>query len=268
MNRGTSAFASSPFYWIDLGPKDHRVSGESRRRGYSMVSLKDYLAKGQTTISNLLLENYHHLGLTNDEFLLWLQLYRSHEQGNDFPDLREIASVMGSDQKEIYHWLNQLLKKDVLRMESKKDAAGKMVDYYDFTGIYDRLEFLLTQQSKNEAVESNEEKIRGLYRLFEGEFGRPLSAIEYQRIGQWLDEDHYDPELIQFALREAVLNQAYSLNYIDRILLSWERKNITSKAQVEEEQKRRKKQFLQNENISQEEGPMPKIPMHNWLEGE
>ena len=44
-----------------------------------MVSLKEYLAKGQTTISNLLLENYHHLGLTNDEFLLWLQLYRSHE---------------------------------------------------------------------------------------------------------------------------------------------------------------------------------------------
>ncbi|MIM12001.1 DnaD domain protein [Listeria monocytogenes] len=233
-----------------------------------MVSLKEYLAKGQTTISNLLLENYHHLGLTNDEFLLWLQLYRSHEQGNDFPDLREIASVMGSDQKEIYHWLNQLLKKDVVRMESKKDAAGKMVDYYDFTGIYERLEFLLKQQSKNEKAESNEEKIRGLYRLFEGEFGRPLSAIEYQRIGQWLDEDHYDPELIQFALREAVLNQAYSLNYIDRILLSWERKNITSKAQVEEEQKRRKKQFLQNENASQEEGPMPKIPMHNWLEGE
>ena len=46
--------------------------------------------------------------------------------------------------------------------------------------------------------------------------------------------------MIQFALREAVLNQAYSLNYIDRILLSWERKNITSKEQVEEEQKRRK----------------------------
>ncbi len=100
----------------------------------------------------------------------------------------------------------------------QKDDAGKTVDYYDFTGIYERLEFLLQQQSK-EVAETNEEKIRELYRLFEGEFGRPLSAIEYQRIGQWLDEDHYDPELVQFALREAVLNQAYSLNYIDRILL-------------------------------------------------
>ena len=139
-----------------------------------------------------------------------------------------------------------------------------MVDYYDFTGIYERLEFLLQQQSKKKSLKQMKRRYE-LYRLFEGEFGRPLSAIEYQRIGQWLDEDHYDPELVQFALREAVLNQAYSLNYIDRILLSWERKNITSKAQVEEEQKK-KKQFLQNETTPQEDGPMPK--MHNWLEGE
>ena len=51
-------------------------------------------------------------------------------------------------------------------------------------------------------------------------------------------------------------------------LLSWERKNITSKEQVEEEQKRRKKQFMQKENLKQTNGPVPKIPMHNWLEGE
>ena len=39
-------------------------------------------------------------------------------------------------------------------------------------------------------------------------------------IGQWLNTDHYSPELIRLALREAVLNQAYSLKYIDRILLA------------------------------------------------
>ena len=45
------------------------------------------------------------------------------------------------------------------------------------------------------------------------------------------------PELIRLALREAVLNQAYSLKYIDRILLAWERKNITTKEQVAADQK-------------------------------
>ncbi|OTN76514.1 hypothetical protein A5886_001591 [Enterococcus sp. 8G7_MSG3316] len=233
-----------------------------------MISLEDYLAKGQTTISNMLLDHYRQLGLSNDEFLLWLQLFRYHEQGNDFPDLRDIAEIMGSDQKEIYHWLNQLLKKDIIKLDAKKDPFGKMTDYYDFSGIYGRLDALLKQQAHKQEAQSNEEKIRNLYQLFEGEFGRPLSAIEYQRISQWLEDDHYQPELVQLALREAVLNQAYSLNYIDRILLSWERKNITSKAQVEEEQKRRKKQFLQKDSLQQEEGPTPKIPMHNWLEGE
>lgn len=63
-----------------------------------------------------------------------------------------------------------------------------------------------------------------MYQLFEQEFGRPLSSIEFQRIGQWLEEDHYQPEILKLALREAVLNQAYSFNYVDRILLSWERK--------------------------------------------
>lgn len=84
-------------------------------------------------------------------------------------------------------------------------------------------------KNQQEEKQSYDSKVRSLYQMFESEFGRPLSAIEYQRISQWLEEDKYQPDLIQFALREAVLNQAYSLNYIDRILLSWERKNITSK---------------------------------------
>ena len=111
-----------------------------------------------------------------------------------------------------------------------------------------------------------QEKISELYQNFEAEFGRPLSPMEYQRIGQWLEEDHYQVELIQLALREAVLNQAYSLNYIDRILLSWERKNIRTSEQVMDEQKRRKRQMMQKEEPTTK--TLPKISLHNWLEEE
>jgi len=44
--------------------------------------------------------------------------------------------------------------------------------------------------------------------------------------------------LIQLALKEAVLSQAYSLKYMDRILLSWERKNLKTAAQVQREKER------------------------------
>ena len=76
--------------------------------------------------------------------------------------------------------------------------------------------------------------------MFEQEFGRPLSASEFQRIGQWLEEDHYQPEIIKLALREAVLNQAYSFNYVDRILLSWERKNLKTKQENRGRSKKKK----------------------------
>ncbi|TVS92837.1 DnaD domain protein, partial [Enterococcus durans] len=70
------------------------------------------------------------------------------------------------------------------------------------------------------------------------------------------------------ALREAVLNQAYSFNYVDRILLSWERKNLKTKQQVEEDQKRRKQQLLQKEvdSSNQQEEELPKVSLKNWLE--
>ena len=104
-----------------------------------------------------------------------------------------------------------------------------------------------------------------MYQLFEQEFGRPLSSIEFQRIGQWLEEDHYQPEILKLALREAVLNQAYSFNYVDRILLSW-KKNLRTKQQVEEDQNK-KKQLLQREvEQSAQQEELPKVSLKNWLE--
>ena len=58
-------------------------------------------------------------------------------------------------------------------------------------------------------------------------------SIEREEIAQWLSIDHYTPEIIELALREAVLSQAYSLKYIDRILLNWQRHNLKTTDEVE-----------------------------------
>ena len=139
-----------------------------------------------------------------------------------------------------------------------------MTDSYDLTLIYQRLSLYLQQQQKTVESANEQEKISQLYQSFEAEFSRPLSPMEFQRIGQWLEEDNYQVELIQLALREAVLNQVYSLNYVDRILLSWERKNIRTGAQVKEEQQKRKRQMMQKEEKTTK--VLPKVSLHNWLE--
>ncbi|GMA07447.1 DNA replication protein DnaD [Tetragenococcus halophilus subsp. flandriensis] len=232
-----------------------------------MISLQDYLKGGQTVLSNLLIEHYRQLGLSNDEFILWIQLYKYHELGNDFPDLAPIAKNMGCDQKEIYNLLNQLVEKQVITIESEKDRQGIRNDFYDFSAIFEKLALLQSQERKKEGEKDYEQKVQALYQMFEKEFGRALSPIEFQRIGQWIEEDQYSPDLIRLALKEAVLNQAYSLNYIDRVLLSWERKNITTEQQVEEEQKKRKRNMMKKEG-SRNEKDLPNVSLHNWLEDE
>lgn len=103
-----------------------------------------------------------------------------------------------------------------------------------------------------------------LLEIFQQEFGRLLTPIEMQTIGEWLDRDHYSQDIILEALREAVLNQKYSLKYIDRILLSWDKKNIRSSSQAKQETKRFAHSQYKEPTPTDDEEEL--IPLFNWLE--
>lgn len=242
----------------------------NRNEGAVMLSINEYLKAGETTVSNLVIENYQKIGLTDEEFLFWLQLFHSQAKGDLFPDLAEISQIMGKPIDVIYKLLNQLVSRGFLIIQTKQNEQGQMIDTYDLLPIFEKISLLKQKQTVKQQERSSEETIKQLYQGFEKEFGRQLSPIELEMIGQWLETDHYQPELIRLALREAVLNQAYSLKYIDRILLAWERKNITTKEQVAEDQKRRKQALIQKE-IEQQGAvnePIPKVTLHNWLNPE
>ncbi|MBL1225148.1 DnaD domain-containing protein [Enterococcus sp. BWR-S5] len=235
-----------------------------------MLSINDYLLAGETTLSNLVIENYRKIGLSDEEFLFWLQLYRSQAKGDLFPDLVSISEIMAKPKALIFQLLNELVSKGCIRIDTKKNEQGQMMDTYDLLPIFQKIEAVQKNQTTQNQLQSEEEAIKQLYQNFEKEFSRPLSPIELEMISQWLETDNYKPELIRLALKEAVLNQAYSLKYIDRILLAWERKNFTTKEQVAEDQKRRKQALIQKEieEESRTQEELPKVTLHNWLNPE
>ncbi|WP_265457628.1 DnaD domain-containing protein [Enterococcus sp. HY326] len=233
-----------------------------------MSNLKDYYRDDGVYIPNLLLNNYQKLLISPEEMMLWIHLAGKQRTGDFFPDLSQIAETMGIPQERVFLLLNQLVGKKMIEIITTDDANGRSSDQYDLSLIFDRLEENLAQQADAIKEQAEESKVAGIYQSFEEEFGRPLSPIEYQRIGQWLEEDSYQPELIQLALREAVLNQAYNLNYVDRILLAWQKKNITTKAQVQQEQQKRKDALLKKEAPELSREPLPKVSLHNWLKEE
>lgn len=233
--------------------------------------LMQWIEAGQTEIPTLLLKYYRKLGLSNDEFVLIMQLKSHMDRGDYFPDLDEIAQAMGISKNNAFKAVHQLMQKKVLLIETKKDDKGVTEDAYSLTLLWEKLMVLMKQQEIVAEVKQEEEEEKNLYSIFEAEFGRPLSPIEMDSLIMWTEEDNFSTELIQLALREAVLSQVYSFKYIDRILLNWEKKNIRTKEQVEKESQRfrdytaTKNQAQLDEDDDDISGP---VPMINWLEND
>lgn len=227
-------------------------------------TVKKWIKAGTTSVSNVLLMHYKAIGLNDQDLVVLIQLMSLVEQGQSFPDSRLLADRLNISREEAYKAIHQLMTKKFVTIETSKDEEGITHDAFSFDLLHDRLIRLLNQQDEQKKQEAHLLDAKELYRMFEQEFGRGLSAMEIQTLEMWLNEDQYAPELIELALREAVLSQVYSLKYIDRILLTWDKKNIRTKDQVEKETKRHRKQTdrRQQDQLDTDDKP---VPMYNWL---
>lgn len=79
----------------------------------------------------------------------------------------------------------------------------------------------------------NKQEKPTLFETFEDEFKRPLTQVEMQRLFDWQKE--HGEQLVMYALREAILNNAYHFNYIDKVLSSWKRDGMTPEMYEERE---------------------------------
>ncbi|WP_125583555.1 DnaD domain-containing protein [Levilactobacillus cerevisiae] len=200
--------------------------------------IQRYVQAGQTSVANYLLDHFREVGMTTDQLLVFFQLRRYMDQGDKLPDADEMAAHLGWDKQRVYQLLHEMISHKLMTITTITDAQGQKQDAYDFRLLTEKLSQLAEQTTKKVAKAAVSNDRSTVFNQIETEFGRPLSPMEMESITQWLDQDHYRPELIQLALKEAVLSQAYSLKYMDRILLSWERKNLKTAAQVQREKER------------------------------
>lgn len=94
------------------------------------------------------------------------------------------------------------------------------------------LKELKNKDLKDNKQINNQEK-PSLFETFEDEFKRPLTQVEMQRLFDWQKE--HGEQLVMYALREAILNNAYHFNYIDKVLSSWKREDMTPEIYEERE---------------------------------
>ncbi len=199
-----------------------------------MISQKDIINAGTTSINNLILLHLQDLEMSSDEFLLYCNLKMFQEQQVFFPSTQQLMTNTGFSEGQIYQLVQSMIQKHFIKIDSQTVKGQKYQDYYDLSPIYQ----VLLGEQLNSRTSANLNDIQTLFQKIEVEFGRPLSPIEQQTIQAWIVDDHYSVPLIMLALKEAVLNQAYSLKYMDRILLNWEKNNIKTPEQLQNYNKR------------------------------
>lgn len=101
---------------------------------------------------------------------------------------------------------------------------------------YNNINIINTKKQNIDYINNNSssiEKCDTIYDFLEQNFGRTLNSIEIEMIREWTDN-----ELTRYAIKQAVLNGAYTINYIDTIIYNWQKLGIKSVSQAQEETKR------------------------------
>ncbi|CAM2795660.1 DnaD domain-containing protein [Paenibacillus sediminis] len=194
------------------------------------------LDAGYAIIPYALLQHYKQLKLTDSEVMLLIQLISFKQvEFNEFPTLEEIQHRMGGTANSIAGLLQKLMKQGLISIDEEWDEAAQIqYERYNFSGLYQQLSGILAEEAKaKQSAKRNakqslqpESTERNLFSIFETEFGRPLSPMEFETISGWLDQDKYPEELILMALKEAVFAGKVHFRYIDRILLEWSRNRV------------------------------------------
>lgn len=199
-----------------------------------MSTIYDWMKEGFTPIPNSFFNQFKSFDLTSDEGILLLYILSQINQGRQVKDIQYIENQLGWPSKKVYDLLNRLLSKNYLAIELRTDEAGKQTDHYTLRPFFEQVDqdhFLV--QKAGYRGDPGLDQGKELVQAFEQEFGRVLTPIELETLQAWLSQDQYPVDLIRIALREAVIHQALSFNYIDKILLNWEKANIRTGREAE-----------------------------------
>ena len=187
-------------------------------------------------VSKELLFNYKKLNITDSEFIVIIYLIN---QSSNIYNPKQISKDLNIDFNFVLELINALCEKNIIKIEIKK-INNVRSEVLNLEYLYEKLALSLTQ------VESKKES--NIYGIFETEFGRTLSPMEFEIINGWIDTG-VNEDLIILALKEATYNGVSNLRYIDKIIYEWGKKGIRTKEDVEKDRRQFKNNNKRNKNL-------------------
>lgn len=205
---------------------------------FMMEKIMQMMQNSTMQFPRLLLLHYKKLSLTEKDLILLI--YLLNEKESSF-NPKKISDDLNFALPEVLELIDHLSTSGMVSIQLKK-VEGVREEQIVLDGLYEKLAYLIL----NEA-EPSETKTKTIYDLFEQEFGRTLSPMEYEIIGGWRDAG-FEQDVISLALKEATYNGVSNLRYIDKILYEWKKKGIHTKEDVEKD-----RNAYQNKRVEKKE---------------
>lgn len=175
-----------------------------------MDRLREIIKEKDFVISPLILKNIKKFNLNLNEFLLLLFFINVDSE----LDISKINKCISLSEEEILSSFDNLVSKGLVEVKIN-NSNGKITEEISLDNLYNKLLLNLPEEKKETDI----------YSVFENEYSRTLSPMEYETINKWLEKG-ISEDTIKSALKEAVLNGVYNLRYIDKIIFEWTKKRI------------------------------------------
>lgn len=185
--------------------------------------MKERLIEKYFSLSTHLLTEALKQKLSLEEFILLIYFEDAIDKSLNVEFIQKATNM---SEPIILNTVNSLMSKHLINMLSRKDLEGRIQEEVSLTPLYQLIFERKEEQQKEET------KI-DIYSSFETEFGRPISSMEYEIIGAWIEKG-FSEEIILGALKEAVYNGVTSLRYIDKILYEWQKKGYKTMKDVKQ----------------------------------
>ncbi len=161
-------------------------------------------------------------------------------------DLNLIKKITLLNDLEIMEAFSSLTNKSLIKTEIQKDD-NKIEEILNLDNLY-------KLASLNFKEEEKQNTTTDIFSIFEQEFARTLSPIEYELINAWINSG-VNEELIIGALKEAIYNGVTNLRYIDKIIYEWGKKGFKTMDDVNKHLKNKEKEEYTDDGFD-----------YNWLE--
>ena len=179
------------------------------------------LVNNHMIIPNYLVKYYKKFDLDINEFIMLIYFLNSNEKL--IFDNKKISNDLFMEQNEVLEIINSLIEKQYISIEMNK-SNGIIEEYISLDLFFKKINACLIENDTNDNSSD-------IYSKFEKEFGRTLSPVEYETISKWI-ENNIPLNLIEAALKEAILNGVNSIRYIDKILHEWNKKGLKTKEAI------------------------------------